>query len=176
MARIFLAYSTTDGHTLEICERLQEVIEGEGHEVILTSVAEAMPVNLEAFDKIVIGASIRYGRHSKQVHEFIAHNAEVLARKPNAFFSVNVVARKPEKNRPETNPYLQKFLRKIAWRPSELAVFAGKIDYPRYGLLDRQMIRFIMWMTKGPTDPAAVVDFTDWDAVEAFGRRLCGEL
>ena len=32
------------------------------------------------------------------------------------------------------------------------------------------MIRFIMWITKGPTDPQAVVDFTDWQQVENFGQ------
>jgi menaquinone-dependent protoporphyrinogen oxidase len=25
-------------------------------------------------------------------------------------------------------------------------------------------------MTHGPTDPTAVVEFTDWEQVEAFGR------
>jgi menaquinone-dependent protoporphyrinogen oxidase len=34
------------------------------------------------------------------------------------------------------------------------------------------MIRFIMWMTKGPTDPNAVVEFTDWDKVDEFGRMI----
>ena len=52
-------------------------------------------------------------------------------------------------------------------------MFAGKLDYPRYGFFDRQMIRFIMLMTKGPTDPAAVVEFTDWQRVEAFARDVC---
>jgi menaquinone-dependent protoporphyrinogen oxidase len=93
----------------------------------------------------------------------------MLDSKPNAFFSVNVVARKPEKNQPETNPYLKKFLKQISWQPKKLAVFAGKIDYRRYRFWDRQIIRMIMWITKGPTDPEAVVDFTDWDQVEAFG-------
>ena len=52
-------------------------------------------------------------------------------------------------------------------------MFAGKLDYPRYGFIDRQMIRFIMLITKGPTDPKAVVEFTDWAQVEAFGREVC---
>jgi menaquinone-dependent protoporphyrinogen oxidase len=173
MAKILLIYSTTDGHTLEICERLQEVIGQQGIRVTLVSIDEAAAIDLEAFDQIVLGASIRYGRHARKVYEFIDANLQVLRRVPNAFFSVNVVARKPEKNRPETNPYLQKFLRQIAWQPDRLAVFAGKINYPRYGFFDRQMIRLIMWMTKGPTDPGAVVDFTDWEQVEAFGRLLC---
>jgi menaquinone-dependent protoporphyrinogen oxidase len=34
------------------------------------------------------------------------------------------------------------------------------------------MIRFIMLITRGPTDPRAVIEFTDWNEVEAFGRRL----
>lgn len=83
-----------------------------------------------------------------------------------------VVARKPGKDQPHTNPYCRKFLRQIAWKPKAAAVFAGKIDYPKYGPLDRFMIRLIMWMTKGPTDPAAVVDFTDWRRVEDFGRMI----
>jgi menaquinone-dependent protoporphyrinogen oxidase len=59
-----------------------------------------------------------------------------------------------------------------AGRPKELAVFAGKLDYPSYGFLDRLMIRLIMWMTKGPTDPEAVIEFTDWPQVEKCGRLI----
>lgn len=173
MAKILILYSTTDGHTIEICHRLQGIIEQQAHHVSLFSVSDSTGLDLQAFDKIVIGASIRYGKHSPQVVEFINENKELLDSKPNAFFSVNVVARKPDKNQPETNPYLQKFLKQISWRPKQLAVFAGKIDYPSYRFLDRLMIRLIMWMTKGPTDPKAVVEFTDWQQVEAFGRLIC---
>ena len=124
------------------------------------------------FDKIVIGASIRYGKHSPKVYDFIRENGQFLDSKANAFFTVNVVARKPEKNTPETNPYLIKFLKQIAWKPKALAVFAGKIDYQKYDFWDRTMIRLIMWITKGPTDPTANIEFTNWDTVEEFGRRV----
>lgn len=169
MARILIVYSTTDGHTREICNRLRDVIEQQTHQVTLVPVGEIADADLEPCDKIVIGASIRYGKHRPSVVEFIERNAELLNRKPSAFFSVNVVARKPEKNRPETNPYVRKLLRTLAWRPAQVAVFAGKIDYPRYDFLDRMVIRFIMWLTGGPTDPRSVVEFTDWRQVEDFG-------
>lgn len=172
MPRILIVYSTTDGHTLKICQRLREAIEPSDAQVQLVSVADAGGIDLAAYDKIVVGASIRRGRHSKALHEFVDARADQLAAKPNAFFSVNIVARKSDKNRPETNPYLRKFLERIRWRPELLAVFAGKLDYPRYGSIDRLMIRFIMLLTGGPTDPRAVVDFTDWNEVEAFGRRV----
>ena len=172
MPRILIVYSTTDGHTLKICQRLRQAIEPSGAQVDIASVADAAGIDLGAYDKIVVGASIRYGHHSRAVRDYVDGHADELAAKPNAFFSVNIVARKPDKNRPETNPYLRKFLKGIRWQPRQLAVFAGKLDYPRYGFFDRLMIRLIMLITRGPTDPKAIIEFTDWPAVDAFGRRI----
>lgn len=172
MANILIIYSTTDGQTKKICQKLQQVIEQQAHQATVVSIQDDPHIDLAAFDKIVIGASIRYGKHSPQIVSFIEKNRLLLESKPNAFFSVNVVARKPEKSDPEHNPYLQKFLKRILWKPRKLAVFAGKIDYPSYRFFDRLMIRLIMWMTKGPTDPKTVVEFTDWDQVESFGRVI----
>jgi menaquinone-dependent protoporphyrinogen oxidase len=172
MARILIAYSTTDGHTARICRRLGELLAARTHAISVAPLATVEERDLAACDKIVIGASIRYGRHSQSVLDFIGCNERVLNRKPSAFFSVSVVARKPEKNQPHSNPYVRKLLRRIAWRPREVGVFAGKIDYPKYGPVDRAIIRFIMLLTGGPTDPKAVVEFTDWSAVEAFAGRV----
>lgn len=172
MANLLIIYSTTDGHTLKICHRLRQILESAGHAVTLTPITQAADLDLSGFDKIVIGASIRYGKHSPAVVEFIKRHAPALDAKPNAFFSVNLVARKPGKNQPDTNPYVREFLKRIPWRPQTVAVFAGKLDYPRYGFWDRTIIRLIMFLTGGPTDPATVAEFTDWDDVEAFGRYL----
>ena len=172
MANILILYSTTDGHTLKICQRLRQVSEALGHRVAVVPIVDCSHLDLQEFDKIVIGASIRYGKHSPLVFDFIKDHQSLLESKPNAFFSVNIVARKPEKNRPETNPYLTKFLKRIAWKPRQLEVFAGKLDYPMYQPLDRFMIRLIMWMTKGPTDPTAVIEFTDWQKVDAFALLI----
>ena len=138
----------------------------------MISIADAKTLNLNDFETIVIGASIRYGKHKPEVYKFIKDNLEVLDVKKNAFFSVNVVARKPEKNTPDTNPYMQKFLELSKWSPKNLSVFAGKIDYPQYKFVDKQMIRFIMWMTKGPTDINGTFEFTDWKKVESFAKEL----
>ena len=173
MANILIIYSTTDGHTLKICKHLQQIIEHTGNHVTLVNVREAKTLDLKPFDKIVIGASIRYGKHSPEIHDFIDQHLHTLETTPSAFFSVNVVARKPEKRNADTNPYVKKFLKQIPWKPKTLAVFAGKIDYQRYGFWDRNIIRMIMWITKGPTDPMTNIEFTDWEQVEAFGRLVC---
>lgn len=172
MAKILLLYSTTDGHTIQICDRIKGVLEGEGNTVEIRDLKVEPDLQQGTFEKVVIGASIRYGKHQPLVNDFIKRNQAVLEAHPNAFFSVNVVARKPEKNTPDTNPYLQKFLKKIDWQPQHLDVFAGRIDYPSLGFFDRNMIRFILWMGKGPTDPTGTFEFTDWDRVEEFGLAV----
>ncbi len=174
MSRILILYSTVDGHTVTICERLKQTAEREGHAVTIAELKSNPAVDLAPYDAVVIGASIRYGNHRPYVAEFMRARRAELERRRCAFFSVNIVARKPNKNTPDTNPYLRKFLQRLGWRPERLAVFAGRLDYPRYAFWDRLAIRFIMLITKGPTDPSAVVEFTDWAQVDAFARTLGG--
>lgn len=172
MANILLLYSTIDGHAYKIGQKIQAEVEQSGHHVQLISMDDVHSVSFDKVDKIVIGASIRYGKHHPKVFDFVKRHQPLLDDKPSAFFSVNVVARKPHKNTPETNPYVKKFFKHVSWRPQVVAVFAGKIDYPKYGVLDRWMIRLIMAMTKGPTDIHGVFEFTDWDAVTRFAKEL----
>ncbi|NDG39659.1 MAG: menaquinone-dependent protoporphyrinogen IX dehydrogenase [Betaproteobacteria bacterium] len=172
MLRTLMAYSTVDGQTLKICGRIQQVLEAAGCTMTLFEIGDGKTCDLAPFDTIVIGASIRYGKHRPDVYRFIESKRAALDGKPSAFFSVNVVARKVGKDRPESNPYLQTFRRKTTWAPREVGVFAGKIDYLRYRFIDRQVIRLIMWLTNGPTDPKGCTDFTDWHAVEGFAQRI----
>ena len=67
---------------------------------------------------------------------------------------------------------MKKFLEKTTWLPSRLAVFAGKIDYPNYNFIDKQVIRFIMLITKGPTDTSKSYEFTNWNKVIEFAREI----
>lgn len=99
MATILILYSSTDGHTRKICNRLQQVIEQLGHQVTLVSIENESQVDLHAFDKIVIGASIRYGKHSPKITDFINRNKQLLDSKPNAFFQSTLL----RGNRKRTN-------------------------------------------------------------------------
>ena len=171
MKSTLIIYSSTDGQTRNICSRIGEFLCNDTPLKII-SLSEVTNNDIEKYDQVIIGASIRYGKHKKELFKFIDKNLDELTKKDNAFFSVNVVARKPEKNTPETNPYMQKFLLKTAWVPRKLAVFAGKIDYPKYNFVDKQMIRFIMWITKGPTNIKNTYEFTDWKKVDSFAKEL----
>ena len=169
--KIAILYSTVDGQTLKICNELKEILVQKDNTVELFSI-EDFDGKIADYDKFVIGSSIRYGKHNPKIIEFINEHKQELDITKNAFFSVNLVARKPEKATPETNPYFIKFLQEINWIPKKSAVFAGKLDYQKYSFTDRLMIRLIMWMTKGPTDPKTVKEYTDWDKVKEFAMVI----
>lgn len=128
MAKILIIHSTTDAHTRTIGERLQQVIARAGHEAALLSASDEAQVDLASFDRIITGASIRYGLYKPAILDFVVRNNQLLD---------------------------------------------SKLNYPRYRFIDRQLIRLIMLMTKGPTASKAVIEFTDWQQVEALGRRVC---
>ena len=169
--KILIIYSSTDGHTKKICEVIKENLINKG-ELHITSIENVFETNIQIYDFILIGASIRYGKHNKKVFDFIEKNLNIIEQKKNAFFSVNVVARKNEKNTPETNPYIKKFLSKTRWKPKKLGVFAGKVDYPNYSFLNKQIIRFIMFITKGPINTSKSFEFTNWDNVKKFAQEI----
>ncbi len=168
---LLIIYSSTDGHTKIICEKIRNNLKNSSH-VELVSLDHASNLDLSKFNKIVIGASIRYGRHSNDLYKFIKFNKDILEQKETAFFSVNVVARKIEKSDPETNPYIKKFLKISNWKPGKVAVFAGKVDYPNYRFFDKYIIKLIMFITKGPTDTTQTYEFTNWSKVDAFAKEL----
>ncbi|MGX9461425.1 menaquinone-dependent protoporphyrinogen IX dehydrogenase [Shewanella sp. A14] len=175
MLNTLILYSTVDGQTLAICQKIKQILVEQGELVNVVNLAEAQAGDLTSADKVVIGASIRYGKHRPELFKFVERHQAILDTKLNSFFSVNVVARKPEKNTPDTNPYMQKFLVLSTWKPQLLGVFAGKIDYPRYRFIDKFMIRFIMWMTKGPTDTKGTFEFTDWRKVEDYAKQIIAQ-
>jgi len=172
MAKIGFIISTVDGHTVEICKRLVQVVEEAGFETSIVMLTADTDTDLNAFDRIVIGASVRYGKHRPEVARLINDNLDILRAKQAAFFSVNAVARKADKKEAHTNPYVRKFFQSVSWEPTLIGIFGGKIDYSLYRFWDRSMIRFIMWVTKGPTALDSKVDFTDWSEVDAFGQAL----
>ena len=165
--RIIFIYSTSNGQSLKICNALNQ-----NKESLIIDIDKIKTVKLDEFDQIIIGASVKYGDHNKKIYDFIKNNKILLETKKTGFFSVNATARKSEKNKPETNPYVIKFLKKTNWTPDNIGVFAGKIDFPNYNFLEKYIIKVIMWITNGPTDTSKTFEFTDWEDVKKFSDKI----
>ena len=166
MRNIFI-YSTSNGQSLKICNAINK-----NKESLIIDIDKIKTVELNKFDQIIIGASVKYGDNKKKIYDFIKNNKILLETKKTGFFSVNATARKSEKNKPETNPYVIKFLKKTNWTPDNIGVFAGKIDFPNYNFLEKYIIKVIMWITNGPTDTSKTFEFTDWEDVKKFSDKI----
>ena len=166
MKKIFI-YSSSNGQSLKICEALNK-----NKESLIIDMDMLKTTKLDNFDQIVIGASVKYGDHNKKVYEFVKKNRVLLEKKKTVFFSVNATARKSTKNKPKTNPYIIKFLKKTNWTPDHIGVFAGMIDFPNYNFIEKYIIKLIMWITNGPTDTSKTFEFTNWEDVKKFSEEI----
>lgn len=167
-----ILYLTRDGQTKKIAEHIAAELEGEVALISLRDLPQPSAGQLAQFDCIVIGASIRYGHFDPILEQFIGPHYALLNQKKSAFFSVNLTARKDNRNTPKTNVYTRKLLTRIQWQPDLVEVMAGALLYPRYTFFDRFMIRFIMTITKGDTDTRKEYEYTDWRKVSLFAQKI----
>lgn len=169
--KVLFLYSGRDGQTRKIAEYMASCF-GDSIECHVTNICAIDARQLMTFDAVVIGVSVRYGHFQPEFIRFVKAHAEILNVMKSALFTVNMLARNPEKCTPSTNKYTSHLLEVMRWHPQTCHVFAGALRYSQYGWLDRSIIRIIMWMKKGPTDVTKDVEYTDWDQVKAFATQV----
>lgn len=167
--KALILYSSRDGQTREIAARMAQALAPQQLCDVI-DLLEADKVEWSQYDRVLIGASIRYGHFHPALIKFVSQHKAELQQRVSGFFSVNLTARKADKCTPVTNAYTRKFLEQSPWQPDCCAVFAGALRYPRYRWFDRIMIQLIMRMTGGETDTSKEVEYTDWDKVAVFAQ------
>ena len=174
MERILICYATHEGQTRKILEHM--MVHAKESDIEWCKLGEEPSLPLGDYKKVLLGASIRYGHFPKALTLWVAKHKEELARVGAGFIGVCLTARKPEKNQPHTNLYMQKWLRRSPWQPAHCAVFAGALCYSRYNWWQTRIIQLIMWMTGGSRDTSQDLEFTDWQQVDRFAQRFLNDL
>lgn len=167
-------YASRDGQARKIATRIAERLAERGIVARPVDLAEVQPepAQLAQAPLVVAVLAVRYGRHLPEAVAFVETFRSLENPPPLALASVNLTARKPGKDTAEGSAYLRKLISGKGLKPVLATAFAGRLDYPRYGFLDRNIIRFIMLITGGPTDPKTVVEYTDWNKVDAFAEQI----
>nr|WP_284676615.1 menaquinone-dependent protoporphyrinogen IX dehydrogenase [Vibrio sinus] len=170
--KVLFLYSSREGQTKKIFEYIDGQLQGD--ECEFKNLHEIEQVDLSLYDRVLVGASIRYGHLNKKLYQFIESHLAQLENSKVAFFCVNLTARKEEqgKDTPEGSAYIQTFLKKSPWKPELIGVFAGALYYPRYNWIDKMMIKLIMTMTGGETDTTKEVEYTNWQKVTLFAEKF----
>jgi menaquinone-dependent protoporphyrinogen oxidase len=176
MAAVLIVYASTHGHTEKIAARIADAIADAGGTPTLRRVQQAGELFLADFDAVVAGGSIHTGHHQRELVDWARHHAHSLNAKPSAFFSVCLaVAEESDESRAAARGYLDDMLELTGWTPSKAVTFAGALQYREYDFMTRLAMRLMMQRGGHPTDISRDYDYTDWDAVDRFGRD-CAEL
>lgn len=165
--KTLVLYSSVDGQTLKIIDKLNESTQ---EELVMFDIESNPDIDFSQYDKVLVGASIRYGNFRKSLLNYVNQHKAQLDLLPNAFFLVCLTARKPEKSSPANNAYMIKFDQLSQWQPRLKGVFAGALLYSRYNWWQTLIIQLIMKITGGSTDTSQDVELTDWEKVAAFSK------
>jgi menaquinone-dependent protoporphyrinogen oxidase len=172
-----ILYATTEGHTARIAERIAQRLRGKGRRVEMHR-ADAVPESLEpaGYDGVIVGSSIHYGHHPNFLRALVRRFRAALTAQPSAFFSVSLSAGGPGAKPEAARRYLETFLRQVDWHPAQTATFAGALQYSKYGVFKRLLMRMIVGIAGGDSDMTQDYEYTDWNAVDRFADEFAQRL
>lgn len=173
MSEVLLVYASSHGHTAKIATRMAEAVRAEGLEVDLREVTAAGDADPVDYRGTIVGASLHAGHHQRQMADWVNHHRVALEGRPSAFFSVSLTAADDtEEAREATQECIAEFLDDTGWTPTRTIPVAGALQYREYDAFTRTLMRLKMRHGGHPTDASRDYDYTDWAAVERFGREF----
>jgi len=169
VSSVLVLYGTGEGQTAKIAERIAATISERGHEARAVDVRDRPDsFTLEEYDAVVVGASIHVGKHQDEVRGFVTDNRDALSGMPTAFFQVSLSSATEEK-REDAAGYVESFITETGWHPDRIGQFGGALRFSEYGFLKRLMMKRIAKdLLSQERSPNGDIEFTDWDAVDAF--------
>ncbi|WP_435073244.1 flavodoxin domain-containing protein [Halorubrum sp. HHNYT27] len=173
MSSFLILYGTGEGQTAKIAERIESEISERGHETSTLDVRDRPDsFSVDEYDAVIVGASIHLGKHQDAVRDFVTENRSALEGMPTAFFQVSLSSATDEK-REEAAGYVETFLAETGWHPDRIGQFGGALRFSEYGFLKRLMMKQIAKeLLVQERKPDGDVEFTDWDAVDAFAADV----
>ncbi|MEZ7498611.1 menaquinone-dependent protoporphyrinogen IX dehydrogenase [Flavobacterium sp. Arc3] len=166
--KLLIIYGTTEGQTRKIARFMQEVLQENGHQVIIADASDEPPTPTD-FDAVLIGGSIHMHKYQSPMAHYITSHVTDLNKMPTAFFSVSLaVASDMEEEHEEVQKITDKFLTKKGWKPMVTTQIAGALKYTQYDYFKRLIMKFISKKEGRTTDTSQDFEYTDWNAVKKF--------
>jgi menaquinone-dependent protoporphyrinogen oxidase len=172
-------YTTTEGQTRRIAERLAERLRASGVDSRALDMAteEARVVDWSSVRGALVGASLHVQQHQPAAAEFIRAHVGHLNAVPSAFFSVSLSA---ASDNPEEVAAAKRlaaaFPPSLGWHPPLVVALAGRLAYTQYNLFVRFMMKRIAKRQGGPTDTSRDYEFTNWDKVDWLAGQLASRM
>lgn len=171
--RVFILYSTTEGHTRRLAQfaatRLTELL----HEAPVHDAAQSAELGVAGFDAALLLASVHRGRFRRSFTAFARENHDALSGMPSALVSVSLSAagREPS-DMAGLRACVERLERDTLWHPVATCHVAGAMPFSRYGFFMKLVMRSIARKRGHLVDTSKDYDLTDYAAFEEFIDRF----
>lgn len=170
--KILIVYGTTEGQTRKIARYMEEHLQTQGHQVMVSDAADDPPAPI-GYDAVILGGSLHMMKHQASLAHYAQKYSEALNRVPSAFFSVSLgVVTGEEGALKEARRIADEFVHQSAWSPEIIELIGGALKYTEYDYFKRYMMKMISKKAGGDTDTSHDHEYTDWNAVAAFCNRV----
>lgn len=164
--RVLVTYATKHGATVEIAEKIGEVLQETGLPTDVVPVKQLK--DLAPYSAVILGSAVYIGRWRKEAVKFLENNEQALAERDVWLFSsgptdegdpVELVEgwRFPEGQQPIADRI----------QPHDIAVFHGVLDLDTLNFIERTMLSKM---------DVPVGDFRDWEMITAWATAVADTL
>jgi menaquinone-dependent protoporphyrinogen oxidase len=178
--RVLVLYASTHGHTGKIADRIGDVLHRTGVAARVRKLGE-VAIDRQQFDAYIIAGSVHAGHHQRELVEWISEHRTTLCTHPAAFVSVSLTAADDtDEARATCQELIDDVLDQTGWTPDETLAVAGALQFEKYNLPTRVLMRLIARRIEHQTgrdvDVHHDTDYTDWPAVERFAEAFAAVL
>lgn len=168
--RVLIIFGTTEGHTRELCQFAAGCLREQGHEATVEEApAEGSGVLVDAYDAVILAASLHVGRFQGNLLRFAQAFRATLNAKPSAFISVSLSAAGENPDDWEgLEQCIARFQHETGWTPKAIHHAAGAIRYSQYDFFKRLALKHIAAKRGKKTVTSRDYDLTDYDALREF--------
>lgn len=172
--KVLITYSSGFGTTREVAEEIGRILQDEGHfELELLAIDRVDEI--DSYDALVIGSSVRADRPLANVRDFLALHRLDLKGKKIALFAVCLLANCAEGQQRVIDQYISQLIEKYPeFNVISKAAFGGKIDFDKLNPVTKSLMHRVLEKTGLPTEGS--VDTRDWQMIREWSHELIGKI
>ena len=177
MKRALILFATREGQTEKVANRISTHLKSAG---LTTEVVDAKDtpatekLDLDTYDLLVFGASMHAGGLESELVRFVNRNAERIQLKAKSLFLVllSAATKEPGLREKTLADAKRKMDKQLALKFDDTEMIAGGLAYSKYPRPVKWIMQRIAKNAGEDTDTSRDYEYTDWQQVERYARRL----
>jgi menaquinone-dependent protoporphyrinogen oxidase len=167
--RVFILFSTTEGHARKLAQFAAARLTKLGHEVCIYDAARPNRSDIAGFDAALLTASVHRGHYQRSFAAFARKYHDALNAIPTAFISVSLSAAGDNPaDLAGLRACIERLRRDTAWHPGAVHHAAGAMLFSAYGFFTKLAIKSIAGKRGKVVNTSEDYDLTDYVALETF--------